>query len=183
MALVVKQWRCDVTPREDGAYVEIVARQPGLIAWLLALFHIDPRFSLRVNYDKIIYEARSLFGYRRIVLPIASVSSLHFGYAKPWKQVIFWLIMFGLAASVAWRLEHYAAGTLIMLAAVLVAVLIMIFKRSLEIGVREQEGSDYSLELKRSVIEGQEINEQALERITEIVVAIVDRHHDKTPAA
>ena len=179
MALVVKKWHSDVRPRDDGAYVDIVARQAGLISWLLALLKVDPQYTLRITFDKVIYEARSVFGYQRVVLPIASVSSLHFGYAKPWKWVLFWLVIFSASARLAWTLDYPVSAGLLVLAGLVVAMLVLIFKRSLAIGIRDQDGHDYSLQLKRSVIEGQEINEKALERITEIVVAIVDRHHEK----
>jgi hypothetical protein len=63
---------------------------------------------------------------------------------------------------------------------VLIAVLVMVLGRQRLIGLTEMTGDDYSLLLKRSVIEGQEINEAKLEEISRIVIALLDAH--KRPA-
>jgi hypothetical protein len=176
MALVVKSWFSDVSPREDGCYVEVVGRESGIISWFLALLGIDPNYSLQMQYDKLFYEARSVFGYRRVVLPLASVSSLYFGYAKPWKLALFWFALFAFGAFMAADMHEWGWAGLLFLLGIIISVLIFIFNKVLTLGVSEQNGDSYTLQFKRSVIEGQEINEQSLERITQIFVAIVDAH-------
>ena len=176
MGLVVKKWFAEATPREDGAYVEVVARESGLISWLMALLTIDSKYGFRITVDRVYYETTSLFGYRRVIMPIASISSIYFGYSKPWKKALFWLLLFlalgyyaGEFGETAWALGLGVAG-------VVVAAIVFILNRELLIGVSEHNGGEYPLALKRSVIEGQEINEAALERITRIFAAVVDVH-------
>ena len=79
MALVVKKFFVSPTPREDGVYVEIVARESGLFAWLFALLKLDPNYCLRILYDKVQYESSSVFGFSKVIMPIHSVSSVSFG--------------------------------------------------------------------------------------------------------
>ena len=59
-------------------------------------------------------------------------------------------------------------------------IFVFVFNRLRQIGFTDVTGEDYALVLKRSVIEGQEINEQSLERITQIFVAIVDAHKGRS---
>jgi hypothetical protein len=183
MTLVVKSWHSDVAPRDDGTYVEIIARESGLFSWVMTLFRIDPRHSLQIQYDKIIYESRSIWGYRRVMLPIASVSSLHFGYSKPWKLAAMILALFGTAGYVAMELEEPGWAAFLGLAGIIGAVTAFLLNKVLSIGVKEATGDDYDLYLKRSFIEGQEVNEESLGRITEIFVAVLDAHKARPSAS
>ena len=101
MSLVVKKFFVNSTPREDGVYVEIVARQSGFFAWLFALFKLDPSFSLKILFDKVTYESSSWHGFTRVIMPIHSVSSIFFGTVRPWRQALFWFVMFAFGASMA----------------------------------------------------------------------------------
>jgi len=176
MALVIKKWFADVSPREDGSYVDILARESGLIAWFLALIRIDPTYSLKIQYDKIFYESRSLFGYKKIALPVASVSSVFFGYSRPWKLALFWFLLFAAVAYLLTQFDQTIWSFVLFLVGILVGVLVFIFNRELTLGVKEQDGEIYDLQCTRSFIENQEINEESLERITLIFIAIVDAH-------
>jgi hypothetical protein len=183
MTLVVKSWHSDVAPRDDGAYVEIIARESGFFSWVMTLMRIDPRYSLQIQYDKIIYESRSIWGYKRVMLPIASVSSLHFGYAKPWKLAAMILVLFGTASYFAMELEQFGWAAFLGLAGIIGSVTAFLLNKVLSIGVKEVTGDDYDLELKRSFIEGQEVNETSLGRISEIFVAILDAHKARRSAS
>ena len=102
MALVIKHWYANTTPNSSGNYVEIAARKSGLIAWLLALFKVDPSFFLYVAYDQITFERSNFAGYKKIVVTTENVSSTFYGYSKPWVQaasifMIFLMIAVGLA--------------------------------------------------------------------------------------
>jgi hypothetical protein len=114
------------------------------------------------------------------VLPLASVSSLYFGYAKPWKLALFWFALFAFGAFMAVDMHEWGWAGLLLLLGIIIAVLIFIFNKVLTLGVSEQNGDNYTLQFKRSVIEGEEINEQSLERITQIFIAIVDAHKGRS---
>jgi len=183
MSLVVKSWHSNVAPREDGAYVEIIARESGFFSWVMTLLRIDPRYSLQIQYDKVIYESRSVWGYKRVLLPIASISSLNFGYSKPWKLAALILVLFGAAGYVAMEFDEAGWALFLSLAGIIGAVAAFLLNKVLSIGVTEVTGDEYALNLKRSFIEGQEVNEEALGRITEIFVAILDAHKARLSAS
>jgi hypothetical protein len=176
MALVVKKFFVSPTPREDGLYVEIVGRESGLMAWFFALLKLDPNYSLRIFYDKIYYEASSIFGFRKVIMPIHSVSSLYFGTVRPWGKAVFWFLIFTGAAYAAAQMQETQWTIGLAILGVVVAILVFILNRQLTIGVSEVTGTDYEMNLKRSIIEGQEISEKKLEEITQIFTALLDAH-------
>jgi len=57
-----------------------------------------------------------------------------------------------------------------------VAILIFVLGRVRSIGFTEMTGDKYTLRLKRSVIEGQEISEENLAEIAAIIIAILEAH-------
>lgn len=175
-ALVVKKFFHSATPREDGVYVEIVGRQSGLLAWLLALLKIDPTIEMRVRYTKVEYMASSVSGFNRVVLPIESIASVFFGVSRPWLSALFWLSIFLAGAYVAAEAGSTPAVIGLILVGIVVSVLIFILKRERVIGFTDVTGEDYQLTLTRSVIEGKEITEQTLDEISRIILALVDEH-------
>lgn len=176
MALVVKSFRVSGTPGEDGCYAEIIAREGGLISWIFALLQIDPTWSLRVMFDKVVYEANSLTGFRQVILPIHSVSSVYFGTSKPWRLALLVFLIFLVLAFVAAEEGSTTGVVLFVLLGVLGAVLVFILNRQLCIGVTEGTGAHYELLLKRSVIENQEISEERLAEVASLFTAIMDAH-------
>lgn len=179
-SLVVKKFFASATPREDGVYVEVIGRRSGVIAWLLSLLRIDPLVEMRIRFSRVEYFSGSFSGFHRVVLPIESVSSVFFGVSRPWGKALFWFVVFIAAAFGASEAGSTSAAIGLVLLGVLIAVLVMVLGRQRLIGLTEMTGDDYSLLLKRSVIEGQEINEAKLEEISRIVIALLDAH--KRPA-
>ena len=59
---------------------------------------------------------------------------------------------------------------------VVIAILIFVLGRVRSIGFTEMTGAKYTLRLKRSVIEGQEISEENLAEIAAIIIAILQAH-------
>lgn len=175
-SLVVKKFFASATPREDGVYVEIIGRRSGVLAWILSLLRIDPLVEMRVRFSRVEYFSGSFSGFHRVVLPIESVSSVFFGVSRPWGKALFWFFVFVAAAAGASEMGSSAAVVTLVLLGVVVATLIMVLGRQRLIGLTEMTGDDYSLTLKRSVIEGQEINEAKLEEISRIVIALLDEH-------
>ncbi len=175
-ALVVKKFFHSPTPREDGVYVEIVGRQSGLIAWLLALLKIDPTLEMRVRYTKVEYMVANFSGFNRVVLPIESVATIFFGVSRPWVQAIIWLLLFLGGAWFAAELGSTPAVLGLIALGLLVAILVFVLNRQRTIGFTDVTGETYRLVLKRSVIEGREITEQTLDEISRIVLALVDEH-------
>ena len=174
--LVVKSLFVSSTPRADGVYVEIVARESGLMGWLFDKLKMDANLEMRVKYSKVEYRSSSLFGFDRVVLPIESVSSVYFGATRPWKQALSTLLLFFLGGFFA----ADAGYTMVVIALVLIgfgaALFVLVFNRQRTIGFTEATGKDYDVTLARSVIEGKEIDAKKLEEISTIIMAIIDDH-------
>jgi hypothetical protein len=171
MALVPKQWYANATPNERNNYVEIWARKSGLIAWFLALIKVDPTYFMSVCHKQVVYQASSLTGYQKIIVPLDSVSSSFFGYHKPWKSSFaIFLIATALGSLVIDTSRSTTAGMLTMLAGFVIAVLYYFFNKELLIGITDNTGTRYALILKRAVLGNQEINEQQMELVTKIVI-------------
>ncbi len=175
-SLVIKKFFINSSPRDDGVYVEIIARKSGFWGWFFALLKIDSNYSLRILYDKVHYEASSVFGFSKVIMPIHSVSSVSFGTVRPWKLALFWFFLFAAGAYAAAHLEEMQWALGLTVSGVVIAILLFILNRELTIGVKEVTDTSYDMTLKRSIIEGQEISEAKLEEITQIFTAILDAH-------
>jgi len=176
MALVVKKFFVSNEPREDGVYVEILARQSGFFSWIFALFGFDPNYSLNILFDKVIYQSTSISGFNKVILPIDSVSSIYFGSLRPIGKAIFWFLFFISGAYIAAEMGETKWVVISVLVGLIVSVLIYVLNKELTIGVTEVTKEHYPLVLKRSVIEGQEISEAKLAEISQIFVALLDAH-------
>jgi len=173
MALVVKKFYADTTPNSAGNYVEIEARQSGLIAWVLSLLQIDPTFFMQVSYNEIVYQATTLAGYRKTLITTGSVSSSFYGYHKPIKEA---LIIVGLSLFFGYSLgksDNVLAGLFLVLIGLIVAVIYYFLNKKLSIGFSEINGDDYGLLLKRSVIENTEINEEQMKFVADIISTVL----------
>ena len=153
-ALVLKKWQCSETPLDqEGTHVYVVARQAGIIAWLLALMGIDATTTLRVTTTHILLEQGSLAGHSFTCLPLSRLSSTRYGYEKPWLAAIIVGIAF---------LPVFGVGLIL-------GPLYYFLNKSLTIAVTELGGIQHSISFKRSVIEGVKVEEsQASEAISQI---------------
>jgi len=175
MALVPKQWYADAKPNARNNYVEILARKSGFFAWFLALIKVDPTFFMSISQKQVVYQASNFVGYRKIVLPVDSISSSYFGYHKPWVAAIVIFLLSIMAGSAIFDATQQAMwGMLAMLIGLVIAVVYYFLNKQLLIGITDDTGSNYSLILKRSVIEGTDINEQQMELVTQIILTVVD---------
>lgn len=157
MALVIKEWLINHEAQEDEAIVSITGRQEGLLSWLLSLVKIDPTTVLKIYHDKIEISQGSFSGNTKISVPANQVSSAYFGYTKPWKYAL--IITFALLPVVGIGL--------------ILGPLYYIFNKQLELAVIATSGHLYSINFKRSVIEGQNIGEQDGHNILDIIENII----------
>lgn len=175
MALVPKQWYASTSPNERNNYVEILARKAGFIAWLLALIKVDPTFFMSVGHRQVVYQASNLMGYQKIILPIDSISSSFFGYHKPWKAAIaIFFVSIAIGSTIIDATHSAFGGMMAMLIGLIIAVVYYFLNKELLIGITDNNGDRYALILKRSVLDGQEINEQGMELVTRIVLTVID---------
>ncbi len=190
--LVLKRWRIsDLETGDDEGFVDIAGRQSGLIAWLLALCGIDPTTSFNATHEGITFRSTSLSGSNLVFIAYDCVSSVSWGYFKPWKSaaIIFILMlmpssgcltaMFSGVGSDALSLPGigdmfmgFVAGALL---AAAVALLYYFLNRLLTIQVAEIAGAAYSIQFKRSVIESIDVDAKQAERVYEVVRELMRR--------
>jgi hypothetical protein len=157
MALVIKEWQVNEEAEEHEAIVAISGRQEGLLSWLLSLIKIDPTTILKIYHDKIEISQGSFSGNKKISIPANQVSSAYFGYTKPWKIAL--IITLALLPVVGIGL--------------ILGPLYYLFNKQLELAVIATSGHLYSINFKRSVIEGQNIGEEDGHSILDIIEKII----------
>ena len=159
MALVLKKWYASSSPNADGNYVHLVGREAGLFAWLLSLLGIDPTTEVEIKDDLIVFSAGSLSGKERRVIPMRSVCSAYYGYEKPWKAAL----VIGLLL-----MPFFFLG-------LLVGPLYYVLNKKLSVGIVEMSGWIGGFAFKRSVIEGQNIDEQKAYEVINIVRVLIEK--------
>lgn len=198
MAQVIKKWFAEETPK-DGVYVKIEGREAGLVAWLLALFKINPTVTFEVRKDHIVFEAASLSGYLRQVVPMRSLSRTYYGYEKPWKMalvivllstavafsllgflkeplinIVYRMIGDGFVTNMMWRF----GGFFIFLGALALGVFAGRWfyenEQGISLGFVEISAWSSGVSFKPSFVEGQRIDEKSAERVSNIIRNLVD---------
>ena len=158
MALVIKKWYASKSVDQDGNYVHLVGREGGLLAWFLALMGIDPTTEIEIKDNLIIFTEGSLEGSQKRVIPMKSVCSAYYGYVKPWKTAL----VIGAVLT-----PFFGIGLLL-------GPLYYFLNKSLSIGVIETSGWVGGFTFKRSVVEGQNIDEKKAYEVIDIVRALVE---------
>ena len=159
MALVIKKWYAGNVPDAKGNYVHLVGREAGLLAWFLSVLHLDPTTEVEVKDNMIVFTSASLAGRETRVIPMRSVCSAFYGFQKPWKEAL----VIGLVLMPVFFLGAIAGP------------LYYFLNKTLAVGVVEASGWTGGFAFKRSVIEGQRIEESEAYRVIEIIREVVER--------
>ncbi|MFO1253137.1 MAG: hypothetical protein U1E77_18850 [Inhella sp.] len=158
MALVIKHWSASRTPDASGNYVHLVGREAGLFAWLLSLLGIDPTTEIEIKDKLIVFTAGSLSGKQKRVIPMQSVCSAYYGYIKPWQMAVVLGVLL---------LPFFFVG-------LLVGPLYYFLNKELTVGVVENSGWSGGFAFKRSVIEGQNIDESKAYEVIDIIRSLIE---------
>jgi hypothetical protein len=159
MALVIKKWYASSTPNEQGAFVHLIGREAGLFSWFLSIIGLDPTTEIEIKDNIITFTSASLSGRTKRVIPMKSLTSAFYGYEKPLKESIILTIIL---------LPFFFIG-------LIVGPLYYFLNKKLSIGVVEASGWSGGFGFKRSVIEGQNINEEEAYHVIEIVRWLIER--------
>lgn len=187
MAYVITKWFASTRPDTSGAYIHLTGRKGGLVSFVLARVGISPTVEVIVTDDNVLVESGSWSGFLRRVIPLRSVSSAVYGYHKPW-----WILLVAVVAALSMLVEAWNAyGWSNKLSALIVAVIalaigagIYYLNRSLIVAVIEVGGAASWLRFKRSVIEGQDVDEASAREVIDILQWLLDRKvNGSTPAA
>ena len=150
-ALVVKELKIN---EEGPHYVHIVARKAGVFAFLLSFFGIDSTTVFDVYADRIEFIEGSLSGRINTVMPLSATSVATSGFVKPFIWLLFGIVLlvtcFGTPIGILLLIAYYLS-------------------KSLVVSVCSNGGQALTICLKRSVIEGVEINEKTAFKIVDII--------------
>ena len=185
-AYVIKSWAADTTPVDDeGSYVRIVGRAPGIISWLLAALGIDPTVTMRATATKIVYEVGSLSGRSRRIIPLAKISSLHYGYLKPWISAlalaVFLSFLLGAIGVTMQPDSSVAIIAVAILVSFVIAIVYYLLNKQLTVGIVEVGGVGSAITFKRSIIENKKINESEAEHVCKLIEALMFREEKQAP--
>jgi hypothetical protein len=160
MALVIKSWHVVEKPN-DGVYVKITGRAPGLVSWALSLIGIDATTTFTVLEDQILYESGSWSGHTTVAVALNSITRSYYGYEKPWKEALIigtiLLAVFGLG--------------------LIVGPLYYFLNKNMQLGFVEMSGWPAGIAFKRSVIEGKDLDEKEVGRVHDLIHSLIDKHN------
>lgn len=166
MALVIKSWKVDESAA-DGNLVKIVGREPGLISWLLSLVGIDATTTFVVTSEKIIYEQGSWQGQTKMIVPLRVVTRSYYGYTKPWKESLAIAVV---ASFVLTALTGFGG-----IFGPIAGIVYYFLNKNISFGFVEMSAWSAGISFKRSVIEGQNIDEKQAEKILTFVQKLIDK--------
>jgi len=158
MALVIKKWYADDKADENGNYIHLMGREGGLLSWMLSKFKIDPSSEVEIKDNLIKFTTSSLAGQEKRVIPLNSITSAYYGYQKPWKMA----------------LVLTALLTPVFFIGLIVGPVYYFLNKHLTVGVVEASGWSGEFSFKRSVIEGQNINEEEAYKVIEIIRSLIE---------
>ena len=166
-ALVVKKWEVDA-----GADipVRIEARRSGVVAWLMSLLKLDATTVLELHRNHVSLSEGSLAGQLREIVPLTGASNIGTGYLKPFGYVVaavgcaFWAI-------VALLSEDASGWAVVLRLAFAIGFAVLYFlNRCLVLYVIPVSNSPIQIAVKRSVIEGVDVNEASAQKVIDLMV-------------
>jgi F0F1-type ATP synthase membrane subunit c/vacuolar-type H+-ATPase subunit K len=163
---VAKQWNVQQTPNERGNYVEIVARAPGLMGWLLQLMGIGATTSLYIDDKNFTLEKASLAGHVREVVPLKKISSTTYGFVKPWKGLIMGLALAAPTFGVS----------------LVVAAIYYFLYKTLTVGIKASGGVVSELNLKNKGLGGNKLTDEHAQEVSNVIQMLIDTTHSSDPA-
>lgn len=166
-AFVIKSWFASNNPDADQNYINISGRAGGLVAWLLNALGISPTVRLIVSGEKIIFQKGSLEGTLSFLTPLENTCSMFYAFKRPLREAIVLGILLGLAT-------FFTFGIL----GIAIAILYYVLNETLTIGFTDLGGRVSEVPFKRSVIEGQVIDETEAARVCDIVQRLVDARRE-----
>lgn len=167
-AFVIKSWSASGKPDGDGNYVSINGRAGGVVSWLLNLLDISPTVTLTVRADKITFQKGSLEGSLHFLTPLENTCSMFYALKRPLKEAVIMGIVLGAAT-------FFLLG----IPGIAIAILYYLLNKTLTIGFTDTGGRVSEIPFKRSVIEGQVIDEAEAARVCDIVQGLVDAQRER----
>lgn len=94
---IVQQWEVSPTPHPTThQYVNISARAPGLMSAIMSVIGMSAISKLALYDDTLVLEEGSLSGQATQMIPLDKITSVTYGFAKPYKEAMIMGITLGL---------------------------------------------------------------------------------------
>ncbi len=158
MSLVIKKWFAGNEANANGNFVHLVGRESGLVSWALSLFKIDATSEVEIKENLIKFTSSSLAGQEKRIIPMKSITSAYYAYEKPWKMALMLTVLL----------------TPFFFIGLIIGPLYYFLNKNLTVAVVEASGWVGSFSFKRSVIEGQNINEEEAYRVIDIIRVLIE---------
>ena len=113
---------------------------------------------MEIKDNLIKFTSSSLAGQEKRIIPINSITSAYYGYEKPWKTAL--VITLALIP--------------IFFIGLIAGPLYYVLNKNLTVAVVEASGWVGAFSFKRSVIEGQNINEEEAYKVIDIVRSLIE---------
>jgi hypothetical protein len=175
MALVIKSWRADATSSDsEGNFVVIECRQEGLLAYVLTMLGISPISTIKVGSERVEFTTGSLEGFTRRMIPLGGICSTYYGYIRPLRAAILLAIVLLFSIVPLGFAAHPIVGVVALGMAVAGPVLYYLLNKKLALGFVENSGVISGVQFKRSLIEGQKIEEDDARRVCQLVQMVIE---------
>lgn len=170
-ALVAKEF---AVKEEGPVYARVVGRRSGLLAFLLSLLGIDPTTTLEVRKNGIELTVSSLSGRVSTMIPLSAVCNVGAGYQKPIGMLVVAIFLTVVALG-----SFFSGGPIAFVGsfALLVAIILVIayyLNKTLSIFVIPMSNLGDGFRIKRSVIEGVNVDEQTAYRMIEVIASLIE---------
>lgn len=175
MSLVIKKWFASTTPNEEGNYVHLVGRKSGLVSWVLSLMKIDAVSEVKVQGNLIKFTTSSLAGREKRVIPLKAITSAFYAYEKPWKKAVAILgssVFLIVASMFSYEMSFLSSFGFL---GIIGGVVYYILNKKIKVAVVEASGWTGEFAFKRSVIEGQNINEKQAYEVIDIIRELIEK--------
>ncbi|MEJ2756222.1 MAG: hypothetical protein P8104_10435 [Gammaproteobacteria bacterium] len=158
MSLVIKKWYAGNNANDNGNYVHLVGREAGLLSWLLSLLRIDATNEVEIKDNLIKFTTSSLAGQEKRIIPLNCITSAYYGYEKPWKAALLLTVLL---------LPFFFLGLII-------GPIYYFLNKNLTVAIVEASGWVGVFSFKRSIIEGQKINEDEAYHVIDIIRELIE---------
>ena len=175
-AMVISEWHAGHQPNDQGEYVSIRGRAPGLISWVLSTLGVERGVRLVATTKHIQFKEGDLGGSSTRIIHLDKISSTYYGYKKPWAQAftIIW-VLGGILAPICAALTKSETGAVIgVLLSIGIAALYYALNKRMTVGVVEQSGIVNQIVFKRSVLEGLKLDEESSAQASDVIQWLMD---------
>lgn len=167
-----------------GNFVVVKGREAGVVSWILGRFGIEGYITLLVTADRIEFSESSLFGDKRRLIPLSSVSSMNYGYSKPWLATVLLAVpsLFCLIGAFyqeiygyyQWRFLVFIGSGFFAVLFSLLPIAYYALNKAMTIGFIEDSGVVSGIRFKRSVIEGKRVDETQAMEVCNLVQRLIE---------